>query len=122
MTMRTVERTERTEPQLALIRDLLRAIPAIRRARATITASGIEAFLLVAQKEGLSVGEYARQASLSVTTMSRHLLDLGERDRNYEEGAGLVEGRENPMNRREKLYFLTHKGRALLASIQRVQR
>ena len=122
MTMRTVERKDRSEAEIVLIRDLLRAIPAIRRARATITASGIEAFLLVAQKEGLSVGEYARLAGLSVTTMSRHLLDLGERDRNYEEGAGLVESRENVMNRREKLYHLTAKGRALLAAITKVQR
>ena len=76
-----------------------------------------QAYLLVAEKEGLSVGEYAKRAGLSGTTMSRNLLDMGERDRNYEEGAGLVEGKENVLNRREKLYSLTPKGRALLAAI-----
>jgi hypothetical protein len=49
--------------------------------------------------------------------MSRNLLDMGDRNRYFEEGAGLVEGRDNPLNRREKLYSLTPKGRVLLASI-----
>ena len=51
--------------------------------------------------------------------MSRNLIDMGERDRNHEEGPGLVESHENIMNRRETLYRLTPKGRALLAAITR---
>lgn len=45
------------------------------------------------------------------------VVDMGVRDRHYEEGPGLVESHENIMNRRETLYRLTPKGRALLASI-----
>jgi hypothetical protein len=49
--------------------------------KGTLPARSIEAFLLVALEEGLSVGEYARN---------------------------------NPMNLREKEYFLTDKERALI--------
>jgi hypothetical protein len=51
--------------------------------------------------------------------VSRNLLDIGERNRHMEEGFGLVAARNNPMNLREKEYFLTDKGRALLHSITR---
>jgi DNA-binding MarR family transcriptional regulator len=84
-------------------------------------ARQIQTFLLVAEKEGLSVADYAKKAGMSPTTMSRNLLDMGERDRNGEEGAGLVEGRDNILNRRERVYHLTPKGRALLASITRTK-
>jgi DNA-binding MarR family transcriptional regulator len=65
----------------------------------------------------LAINEYAKRGALSPITMSRNLIDMGERDRNHEEGPGLVESHENIMNRRETLYRLTPKGRALLASI-----
>jgi DNA-binding MarR family transcriptional regulator len=49
--------------------------------------------------------------------MSRHLLDLGEIDRTKQPGLGLVEGRTNITNQREKIYGLTPKGRALVTTI-----
>ena len=123
MTIRTIDRRDRTEGELTLIRDQLRTIGTFRKLKPLISASGIEAFLLVAQKEGQTMGDYAKLAGLSPTTMSRHLLDVGERDRHFEAGLGLVESRDNIMNRRERLYYLTHKGRALLASLlPKVQR
>ena len=117
MTARTIDRGDRTDGEAAAIKQILALLDPLFSIRTTMPARAIQAFLLVAQKEGLSVGEYAKRAGLSPTTMSRNLLDMGERDRNYEEGAGLVEGKENVLNRREKLYSLTPKGRALLASI-----
>lgn len=109
----------RSEPQLALIRQLLNALDPFFRIRATMPMRSAQAFLLVAEKEGLSVTEYAKLADMPITTMSRNLIDMGERDSSYEEGAGLIERRENPTNRRENTYTLTAKGRALLASITR---
>jgi DNA-binding MarR family transcriptional regulator len=117
MTARTIDRAERSNGEAAAITQILALLDPLFAIRATLPARAIQAFLLVAQKEGLSVGEYAKRAGLSPTSMSRNLLDMGERDRNFEEGAGLVEGKENVLNRREKLYSLTPKGRALLASI-----
>lgn len=73
--------------------------------------------LTVALKEGLTVDDYAKRAGISPTTMSRHLLDLGEVDRNGAPGRGLVAGRTNITNQREKVYGLTPKGRELLAKV-----
>jgi DNA-binding MarR family transcriptional regulator len=77
-------------------------------------ASYIEAFYLVAMEQGLSVEEYAARAERSISTMSRHLLDIGDRNRKMKPGLGLVTARANPLNRRRREYFLTPRGRALL--------
>jgi DNA-binding MarR family transcriptional regulator len=117
MHVRTVDNERRTDAQIAVIRSTLAALDPFFSIRATMPARQIQTFLLVAEKEGLSVADYAKKADMSPTTMSRNLLDMGERDRHNEEGAGLVEGRKNILNRREMVYHLTPKGRALLASI-----
>ena len=118
---RVIDKPERSDAQLAVIRQALAILDPFFKLRATMPARCIQAFFMVAEKEGLSVAEYAKRAGLSPTSMSRNLLDMGERDRNFEEGAGLVEGRENVLNRREKIYHLTPKGRALLASITKAK-
>jgi DNA-binding MarR family transcriptional regulator len=117
MHLRTGDNKVRSEGQTIVIRSMLTGLDPFFRIRATMPARQIQAFLLVAEKEGMSVADYAKKASISPTTMSRNLLDMGERDRRNEDGAGLVEGRDNILNRRERVYHLTPKGRALLASI-----
>ena len=57
-----------------------------------------------------------------MATMSTNLLDIGDRNRHMEEGFGLVTARNNPMNLREKEYFLTDKGRALAFQLERNMR
>ena len=109
----------RTEAQLAVVHSMLAGLDPFFRLRPTIPARCVQAFFLVAEKEELPVSEYAKRGGLSATTMSRNLIDMGERDRNHNEGAGLVESFTNIMNRRETLYRLTPKGRALLAAITR---
>ena len=106
-----------TEAQKTFVRQMVDALEPFFRIRTAMPARCIQAFLYVAQHEGASVVEYAKRAGMSPTTMGRNLLDLGERDRKGDEGAGLVEGFDNILNRREKSYRLTPKGRALLATI-----
>ena len=108
-----------TEPQKAFVRQMVDALEPFFRIRTAMPARCIQAFLYVCQDEDKSVVEYAKRAGMSPTTMGRNLLDLGDRDRKGEEGAGLVEGFDNLLNRREKSYRLTPKGRALLATITR---
>jgi DNA-binding MarR family transcriptional regulator len=117
MAVRTVTSANRSEAQIAAITQLLWTLDPFFRIRGTMPLRHVQAYLLVARKEGQTVTELAKQADMPVTTMSRNLLDMGDRNRYFEEGAGLVVGEDNPLNRRERLYSLTHKGRALLASI-----
>lgn len=117
MTARAIDSPNRSEPMSGLIRQMLATLEPFFTIRVTMPARAIQAFLMVAEKEDQSVGWYAQRAGISLTTMSRNLLDLADRDRNFDEGAGLIEGHENPMNRREKLYRLTPKGRSLLVRI-----
>ena len=116
---KVTDNPKRSEEALAVIKLMLAGLDPFFRLRPTIPARCVQAFFLVAEKEGLPIGEYAKRAGISATTMSRNLIDLGARDRNHEEGPGLVESHENIMNRRETCYRLTPKGRALLASITR---
>jgi DNA-binding MarR family transcriptional regulator len=94
-------------------RGLIHALEPVRE----MPTNKLMTLLTVALKEGLTVDEYAKRAGISATTMSRHLLDLGEIDRTKQPGLGLVEGRTNVTNQREKIYGLTPKGRALVTTI-----
>lgn len=93
--------------------DLFRAL------RPTMPLQYVTTFLLVALDEGQCVAEYARKLGVSPSVMSRHLLDIGERNRHMEAGFGLVTFRKNPMNERENQIFLTDKGRAVYQQITR---
>lgn len=99
--------------------NLLAALEPFRAIRSTMPLQYVTAFLLVAQDEGKGVTEYAAQAGVSVSVMSRHLLDIGDRNRHMEEGFGLVTYRPHPMNLRQHEYMLTDKGRALAHQILR---
>lgn len=94
-------------------RDLLVALTPVQQ----MPVNKLMTLLTVALKEGLTVDDYAKRAGISPTTMSRHLLDLGDIDRNGKPGLGLVDGRTNVTNQRERVYVLTIKGRSLLAKV-----
>ena len=66
--------------------------------------------------------DYANRAGISQTVMSRHLLDIGERNRHMEPGFGLVTKRANPMNLRQQEVSLTDKGRAVAMKMIRALR
>jgi DNA-binding MarR family transcriptional regulator len=94
-------------------RKLLVALEPVRR----LPVNKVMSLFAVAMKEGLTVDDYAKRAGISPTTMSRHLLDLGDIDRGMQPGLGLVTGRTNVTNQREKVYALTPKGRALVTKV-----
>jgi len=81
----------------------------------------LSAFLAVAQEEGLSVTEYAKRVGVPKSTMSTHLLEIGDRNRKKEKGVGLVTSRANPSNRREREYMLTPRGRDLAEKIRQAE-
>jgi DNA-binding transcriptional LysR family regulator len=71
----------------------------------------LQAFYAVCEEEGLSVEEYAKRVELPQSTMSRHLLDLGE------PGLRLVTSRL-VLDARRHVYVLTERGRLLFNKIE----
>jgi DNA-binding transcriptional ArsR family regulator len=81
--------------------------------RESPAVSLLGAFLEVCMEEGLSVEEYAKRTELPQTTMSRHLLDIGDRNGKMEPGLGLITSRFNRLDHRKRDYILTERGREL---------
>lgn len=98
---------------------LLQALEAFLQMRHDMPLRYATAFLSVAEEEGLPVSEYAKRSNVSPSVMSRHILDIGDRDRYMDEGMGLVTKRQDPMELRTHRVFLTDKGRALARTIFR---
>jgi DNA-binding MarR family transcriptional regulator len=99
------------------IKSLMQAMQPFDNIRHTMPLQYIRAFILVALEEGLGVKEYARRSGVSPSVMSRHLLDIGERDRYKKPGLGFVVQRQDPLDLRTHQYFLTDGGRALAKTI-----
>jgi hypothetical protein len=108
-----------SEAELQAARITLSAHEVFRDLRATMPLQYVTTFLLVATNEGKSVTEYATMAGVSKSVMSRHILDIGERDRYMQEGMGLVTYRASPLELRRHEVYLTDKGRALLHRLAR---
>lgn len=98
---------------------LLTALEPFKAVYSIMPLQMAQTFLMVAEEEGLGVGEYARKAGANPAVMTRHMLDLGELNRRHEPGLGLVHTRVNLMNRRQHQVFLTPKGVALATAIHR---
>jgi DNA-binding MarR family transcriptional regulator len=104
------------------IKRLIGVIDIFRTLRQTMPLQYVMTLLMVAYDEGRSVIEYAHKAGVPPSVMSRHLLDIGARNRHFEEGFGLVDFRPDPMNLRKHNYYLTDKGRAVVQQVLRQNR
>lgn len=101
-------------------RSLLSALSPLLELRGDMNLQLVATFLLVALDEGKSKTEYMRRAGVERSTMSRHLLDLGEHTRRKDgEGLGLVTSRLHPESLREHQVYLTTRGRSLLHKMLR---
>jgi DNA-binding MarR family transcriptional regulator len=112
-----IQAVKPSSDELRALANMLAAIDPFVKLNGRLPLRCVQAYLLVAYHEGLPVGDYAKMARIPQSTMSRTLLDIGDSDRYGGEGHGLVLGRDNPNNRREKEYFLSPKGRALMRNI-----
>jgi DNA-binding MarR family transcriptional regulator len=100
----------------AQLRSLIRICDLFREqpvASPNIPLAVLEAFLLVCLYEGASLKDLCDLSGQAQSTLSRHLLDLGERNRRGEPGLKLVAWRHPPEELRRKEYYLTPKGEAL---------
>ncbi|WLB91329.1 hypothetical protein [Bradyrhizobium japonicum] len=85
------------------------------RLRTRMPASLVGTFLKAATNQGLSVSELAAKRAISGAVMSRHLGELGQRNRRGGAGLGLIAMvQEIHGDHRERRVYLTDKGVALL--------
>jgi DNA-binding MarR family transcriptional regulator len=101
------------------LRALLQALEPFRDLRGTMPLQYVIAFLLVALDEGGGTGDYAKRAGVAMSVMSRHLLDIGDRNRHMEEGFKLVTQRQDPLNLSKHQNMLTPKGAGLAHKVIR---
>ena len=99
----------------AQLRTLIRSCDIfLEQAGPNATLALLEAFLLVCLYEGAGLKELCDLSGQAPSTLSRHLLDLGDfKLRTKQPGLKLVAWRHPPEELRRKEYHLTAKGRAL---------
>lgn len=87
------------------------------RAKEAMSIQLCRTFLAVALYPGLSLREYCKLLGQPQSTVSRQLLDLGDRTRNKEEGFKLIQYTKTHEDIRKNSYTLTKKGEALISAI-----
>jgi hypothetical protein len=88
--------------------------------RSTMPLQYVVSFLWVASYPGRSVQEYADLAGVGQTTMSRHLLDLGPRNRHMDDGFNLLKIALDPRDMRRHIVTLTPVGEKLARELSEI--
>lgn len=101
----------------AYCRALMLALEPFRDIRPTMPLQYVYTFLQVATEEGKTSTEYAKNLDVSVTVMTRHILDIGPRNREQSAGFGLVNAERDPQDLRRHRVRITPIGKALVRRI-----
>lgn len=107
-------KTTLSEEERAYVHALRSALEPFRQINHSMPLSYIIAFLEVAADEGKGVAEYAAKLNISPTVMTRNLLDIGERNRQREEGYGLITQERDLFDLRKHNARVVPKGKAVL--------
>lgn len=100
------------------LRDCLRVVVELRHVDPEMSLPELHVFLLIASEEdGLSLTDVAGKAGVPLATASRYIGHLGQIDRFYKPGLGLLDSREDPRERRKKIITLTDKGKELISKM-----
>ncbi len=106
-----------TEEERVYLRALLIALRLFIKAKPTLPLSYVITALTVALDENEGVAEYAEKCNMSPTVMTRHLLDLGERNRLKEPGLGWIQQERDLFDLRKHRARFTSQGAALFRSV-----
>lgn len=82
-----------------------------------LPAAWVDVLLVVALKPALPLSRIEEESGLPSTSVQRALLALGATERLGKLGPGLIEDIADPRHGARKLYFLTAKGRTVMAEI-----
>lgn len=101
------------------LRCLYQVLEEFKKISPTMPVQQILAFIDVALHEGTSLKELVQLSQVKTATMSRHLIDLGPRNRRMEPGYQLIDCRQDPMELRKNQYTLSDRGKYLINNIAR---
>jgi len=101
------------------LRAALEVIEAFRAVDTAMPSGYMAAFLQVAINPGQSVSTYAPELGMVTPVASRVLLEIGKKTRTGGVGMELVDSQQSAQDLRFVQYFVTTKGRALVAKIIR---
>lgn len=104
---------------LVKVARILEALDALKE-RGDMTVSLARTFVAVSDEEGLSGRDLETRLGMNQGSISRHLLDLGQRNRRFEPGLGLVEWRLAERDFRVKCWYLTAEGRKVRDALKRI--
>lgn len=91
-----------------------KALDEFRRVNPSMPVAQIQAFLLAAISDELSMSEIAQRTGTKVSTTSRYLIDLGLPRHGEDTAYGLIERSIDPMEPRRARYLMSRKGKALI--------
>lgn len=99
---------------LTPLRHMAFAFDAFREIYPDVSGTTVLVFLVVATNPGISSKDVLKRVpDASQSSISRHLATLGEYNWRGGEGLGLIEHMEDPRDRRNKVAFLSPRGKAL---------
>jgi DNA-binding MarR family transcriptional regulator len=101
-----------TAERQATFQALFLALEPFAKEAPNMTMMNFLAFLRVGMEEGKGVTEYADAAQVYKTVMTRHLLDLGDRDRHGDDGLGYISQVRDRKDLRINRAWITQKGAA----------
>jgi DNA-binding MarR family transcriptional regulator len=110
------QKTLMTADRVATAKALFLALQPFVKETPNMTLQNFMTFLRVASEEGKGVTEYADAAEVYKTVMTRHLLDLGDRDRHGGDGLGYIKQVRDRKDMRVNRAWITHKGASFLDS------
>jgi DNA-binding MarR family transcriptional regulator len=113
------QKTLVTAERQATCKALYSALEPFMKDAPNMTLTNLLAFLRVGMEEGKGVSEYAQDAGVWKTVMTRHLLDLGDRDRHGGDGLGWITQARQREDLRVNRAWITHKGATLIDSARR---
>ena len=108
---------ELTDDQREALEKLKQVVDLVRAIEARVPTSYLDAFLCVAREPGKGPTHYAKRMNTIQPIASRVLLEIGVKARERNASLGLVDRQIDPETLKRHEYFLTPKGRRLLAQM-----
>ena len=105
-----------SDDRISTAKALFLALEPFVKESPTMSLQNFMTFLRVASAEGRGVTEYAEEARVYKTVMTRHLQDLGDRDRHGEDGLGYIQQVRDRAGLRINRAWITQKGAGFLDS------